>query len=362
MIKYRGARLVRAGLIGVISSLLVIAVGLQPDRLVQWANTIRYQAVFGEAGGLEPGNRVKVSGMDVGSVTDVVLNHGRALVSFTVDHAVVLGSDSAAHIRTGSLLGERTLTLESDGDRVLSPRAVIPMERTSSPYALTDAVGDLTTNASGTDTQSLNQSLDVLADTINQIAPQLRPAFEGLTRLSRSLNSRDDTVGELLRHTADVTTILAQRSDELNTLLLNANDLTAVLMERRHAIVSLLTGTSALAKHLSGLIAENEQELAPSLNKLNSVTAMLERNRDNLAKALPGLAKFQSGLSELVASGPYYVGYIPNITQGELLQPFLDYAFGFRRGTDAGQPPDNAGPRAEIPLPYNGIPLEGGGG
>ena len=53
----------------------------------------------------------------------------------------------------------------------------------------------------------------------------------------------------------------------------------------------------------------------------------------------------------LVANGPYYVGYIPNLTQGAFLQPFLDYAFGFRRGTNAGQPPDNAGPRAEIPFP-----------
>ena len=60
--------------------------------------------------------------------------------------------------------------------------------------------------------------------------------------------------------------------------------------------------------------------------------------------------------ARLVANGPYYIAYIPNLTQGVMLQPFLDYAFGFRRGTNAGQPPDNAGPRAELPIPYNGIP------
>jgi phospholipid/cholesterol/gamma-HCH transport system substrate-binding protein len=92
------------------------------------------------------------------------------------------------------------------------------------------------------------------------------------------------------------------------------------------------------------------------LEKLNSVTAVLEKNRDNIAKALPGLAKFQTTLGETIGNGPYYQAYVPNLLISEIFQPFFDYAFGFRRGTNAGQPPDNAGPRAELPFPYNGIP------
>jgi phospholipid/cholesterol/gamma-HCH transport system substrate-binding protein len=95
------------------------------------------------------------------------------------------------------------------------------------------------------------------------------------------------------------------------------------------------------------------------LQKLNSVTAMLERNRDNIAKALPGLAKFEITQGEAVANGPFYQAYVPNLVPAQMLQPFLDYAFGFRRGVDAGQPPDNAGPRAELSFPYNGIPQPG---
>ncbi len=51
---------------------LVITVGLQPERLVSWATSIRHQALFTEAGGLLPGNDVKVSGVKVGTVSDVV--------------------------------------------------------------------------------------------------------------------------------------------------------------------------------------------------------------------------------------------------------------------------------------------------
>lgn len=59
---------------------------------------------------------------------------------------------------------------------------------------------------------------------------------------------------------------------------------------------------------------------------------------------------------ETVSNGYYYNAYVPNMVPAQFLQPFLDYAFGFRRGVDSGQPPDDAGPRAEFPWPRNGIP------
>ena len=200
-----------------------------------------------------------------------------------------------------------------------------------------------------TDTASLNQSLDTLSATLDQVAPQLGPTFDGLTRLSRSLNSRSETLSTLLQHAATVTQVLAERSQQVNTLILNANDLLAVLVERRQAISELLANTAAVARNLTGLVKDNEAELAPTLERLNAVTAMLERNRDKLSKALPGLKKFEITNSESVASGPYYSAYVPNLIPPQLLQPFLDYAFGFRRDD-----PDM--PRALFPWPHNGIP------
>lgn len=356
MLRYRGTNLIRPGLIGLILIVLVVTVGLQPEKIYSWATSLHYHALFSEAGGLRVGNDVIVSGIKVGSVSSVSLRDGDALVGFTIDGDVPLGSQSTAHIRTGSLLGERVVTLESAGSGSLRQSEVIPTTRSYSPYSLTDAVSDLTTNTAGTDTGSLNQSLDTLAETINEIAPQLGPTFDGLTQLSQSLNSRNETLGQLFKDAGDVTGLLSQRSQQVNTLILNANDLLGVLVDRRRAIVTLLVKVSAISQQLTGVVADNEQKLAPTLAKLNSVTAMLEKNRDNIAKALPGLAKYQVTQGETVANGPYYNAFVPNLTQAQLLQPFLDYAFGFRRGIDAGQPPDNAGPRAEIPLPYNGIP------
>lgn len=356
MLKYRGAHLIRAGFIGFVLVVLIIIIGLRSQQLVSMATSIRYQALFAEAGGLTAGNDVRVSGVKLGTVSDVALSHGKALVTFTLDAKVRLGSRTMAHIKTGTVLGARMLAVEPAGSRVLHSSDVIPLSQTSSPYSLTDAVSDFAGNTAETDTGLLNRSLDTLAETIDRIAPRLGSTFDGLTRLSRSLNGRNESLANLLKSAADVTAILSARSQQVNTLLLDANDLMGILNQRRYAVVNLLANTSALAKELSGLVADNEKELAPTLKQLNSVTAMLEKNRDNIAKAIAGLAKYQVTQGESVNNGFYYNAFVGNLLPAQALQPFLDYAFGFRRGSNAGQPPDNAGPRAEFPWPHNAIP------
>ncbi len=356
MLKYRGSNLIRSGIIGIVLIVLVISVGLQPQRLWTLATSIRHQALFTEAGGLSAGNDVKVSGVTVGTVSDVALEKGRVLVTFMVNGHVRLGADTTAHIRTGTLLGQRLLTLESDGQGTLRSSDVIPLSRTGAPYSLSDALSEFTANTRDTDTRALNQSLDTLSTTIDRLAPQLSPTFEGISRISKALNERNESLSGLLKSAAQVTAILSERSQQVNTLILNANELLGVLEQRRYAIANLLANTSALSQQLSGLVADNEAELAPALEKLNSVTEMLQRNNDNIGKAMAGLAKFQVTQAEAVNGGFFYNAFVANLNPGQILQPFFDYALGFRRGTDAGQPPDNAGPRAEIPFPYNGVP------
>ena len=354
MLRYRGSSLIRSGFIGLALILLVIIIGLQPQQIVSLATSVRHQALFTEAGGMAPGNDVKVSGVKVGNVSDVSLYEGKALVTFLVDGKVRLGSDTTAHIRTGTLLGQRVLTLESDGKGSLRPSDVIPLSRTGAPYSLTDAVSEFTANTKGTDTAALNKSLDTLSTTIDRLAPQLGPTFDGLSRISRALNERNESLSGLLKSASEVTSVLSKRSEQVNTLILNADELLGVLEQRRYAIVNLLANTSALSQQLTGLVNDNEKELAPALEQLNSVTAMLQKNNDNIGKAMSGIAKFQVTQSEAVNNGFFYNAFVANLSPAQTIQPFIDYIFGFRRGVNAGQPPDNAGPRAEFPFPWNG--------
>jgi len=358
MLKYRGAGLIKAGFIGAVLITLTILVGLSPDRFVTWATMVRYQALFTEAGGLAPGNPVTVSGIKVGTVSNIELHQGDALVTFAVKGNILFGSETSAHIRTGTLLGERVLTVESAGTGKMHPMALIPVSRTSSPYSLTEAVSDLTSDTAGTSTATLNQSLDTLSATLDQIAPQMGPAFDALTGLSRTLNGRNKNLGELFKSAADVTGVLSERSQQVNRLILNSDALLQVLAARRQEIVDLLANTSAVAKQLTALVHDNESKLAPTLQRLNSLTTMLEKNRDNITKALPGLAKFQITVGEGISSMYAYQAFVPNFLAPQIFQPFLDYLWGFRTFDPARGPGyPSPVPRSLTPWPYNGIPV-----
>ncbi|MYR06855.1 MCE family protein [Gordonia sp. SID5947] len=348
MLRYRGAGLIRSGFVGLSLIALLVMAGLNMAKAATWFTSVTYHADFEEAAGLSNGADVTVSGARVGSVSDVKLENGQARVAFTVAQGTRLGTTTTVQIRTGSLLGQRILTVEPSGSGTLGPSDVIPATRTSSPYSLNEAVDDLTNNSSGIDTKALNKSLDVLSTTMTDVAPDLGPTFDGLAEMSRGINSRNEALRTLLSTTRDVTSVIGSRATRVNSLILNANLLLDTLVDRRQAISSLLVNTSAVAKELSNLVADNQEQLKPTLTQLNSVLAMLERNRDDLGKALAGYVKVSQTQGEAVSSGPFYQAYVANLLPGPLLQPFIDRAFGVH-------------PEAKFPLPGAQIPLPGGG-
>ena len=150
MLKYRGAQPDQGRFIGAVLIVLVIAVGLQPERLLSMATAVRYQALFSEAGGLAVGQRRHGVGDQGRHGVGCVAAARRCPGDVHVKGKILLGSATTAHIQTGTLLGERVLTLESAGSGTMHPMAVIPVSRTSSPYSLTEAVSDFTTNTAET--------------------------------------------------------------------------------------------------------------------------------------------------------------------------------------------------------------------
>jgi hypothetical protein len=60
------------------------------------------------------------------------------------------------------------------------------------------------------------------------LAPQLSPTFDGVSRISKALNERNESLSGLLKSASQVTAILSERSQQVNTLILNANELLGV--------------------------------------------------------------------------------------------------------------------------------------
>lgn len=310
------------GVWGAVGVVALMAVSLNYDR-IPYINGMHGATVYvADAAGLNTGDEVQVAGMQVGTVRKIELDGDKVRVRFDIDTDVELGSDTSAQIKTDSILGRRALGVYSDGRGELADRT-IPLERTSVPYSLTSALGDLSDTVEAMDTDSVQEALDVLSETMEDSAPEVRGAIDGITRLSRSLNERDEAVRELLDKAAGTTDVLGHRSEQINQLMVDGNTLFTQLDLRRRALSELIVNIDELARQLSGVVQDNEAQIGPALDKLEQVSDLLIRNKDDIDLGLRRIVPFSTALSEAVASGPWFNAYVSNLSLGQYQQSLV---------------------------------------
>jgi phospholipid/cholesterol/gamma-HCH transport system substrate-binding protein len=349
------------GGIGVAVTAAIVLAALQYNKLPFINSAKHYSAYFAEAGGLRTGAAVQVAGLRVGEVSGIDLDVARVLVTFTVDKNVHLGDRTEASIKTKSLLGAKILDLTPRGDGQLT--GTIPVDRTTSPYQLPDALGDLSATISGLNTSQVSDALATLAHTFSDTPPDLRVAIAGVARFSQSLDARDTQLRNLLANANKATAVLADRADEVVGLVANTNALLAQLQTQSGALEQISHNLSALAQQLSGFIADNRAQLHPALDKLNGVLAMVDNRKERLQLAIKHLNDYAMSLGESLASGPFFKAYVANLLPGQFLQPFVDAAFSDlgldpnvllpsqRTDPQTGQP---ATPALPVPYPRTG--------
>jgi phospholipid/cholesterol/gamma-HCH transport system substrate-binding protein len=313
------------GAIGLALTAVIIVGALQYDKIPFLNQNKSYSAYFAEAGGLTTGAGVQVSGFQVGQVSSIELDGPRVLVKFTIAKNIRLGDRTEAAIKTKGLLGTKMLEVNSRGDgRQDGP---IPLERTTSPYQLPDALGELATTISGLNTDQLSDSLRVLSQTFSETPPELRIAVEGVARFSDTLNQRDAQLRELLTNANKSTAVLSERSGQIVSLISNTNALLIQLESQSAALDQISGSISTLSQQLQGFIAENRDTMKPAIDKLNGVLTIIDNRKERLQKGLKLLNSYAMSLGESVSSGPFFKNYIANLLPGQFVQPFVDVAF-----------------------------------
>ncbi|MDA2893253.1 MCE family protein [Mycolicibacterium sp. BiH015] len=316
---------ISVGAAAVVIVVAVIAAALNVNRLPLLSSGTNYSAYFEEAGGLTTGAPVQVSGFKAGQVTTIELDPQGVLVTFTVDDNIRLGENTEAAIKTISLLGNKVLDVTPRGEGRLED--TIPMQRTTSPYQLPDALGDLTATISGLNTNELSTALSTLAGTLRDTPPQLKVAVEGVARFSEVLNDRDAQLRSLLSNANRATTVLASRTEQIVSLISDSNSVLAALRGQSSALDQISRHLSALAAQLRGFIADNRATLRPALDKLNGVLAAIDNRKAEVQESLKGLSSYAMSFGESLSSGPFFKAYVANLLPGQFVQPFVDAAF-----------------------------------
>ena len=130
---------IRLGLFIILSTLIFIAgIYLIGNKQNLWGSTIRLHTVFANVNGLKPGNNVRYSGIDVGTVSDIIILTDSSLLVEMVINAKVqpfIKQDATASIGSDGLVGNMLVNITpgrndaapiQDGNRIQSYSRIEP--------------------------------------------------------------------------------------------------------------------------------------------------------------------------------------------------------------------------------------------
>jgi len=297
-------------IVGMVAILLLLVVAYNTDDVPFLGGRGHVvKAEFANAAGIRAGDPVKIAGVIVGRVDDVRLDGNQVVVESSLDEAKV-GHQSTASIELNTLLGQRYVAITPAGERELPTNGTIPLSRTTTPFEIVPAINQLSETLGEIDTEQLAASLDTLAETFSDTPDEVRGTLDGLSRLSRSVSSRNDELAQLLGRAQTVTDAVAERDTEMNRLIDDINPLLAELTRRREAIHALLVGAQSLGRELSGLVDDNQATLTPALEDLASVAAVLEQNRENLDAGISAVRTYVHLFTNTVGVGHWFDAYV----------------------------------------------------
>ena len=296
----------------------------------------------------------------------IELDGPRVLVKFNVDKNIRLGDRTEAAIKTKSLLGTKILEVTSRGDGQLS--GTIPVDRTTSPYQLPDALGDLATTISGLNTNQLSDSLRVLAETFADTPPRAEDRRRGcgavLADAQRARRTAARPAGQRQQGDRRCWPSAATRWSAWSATPMRC---WPSCRSQSAALDQISGNISALSQQLKGFIAENRdtmqaragqaQRRADDRRQPQGAGAEVDQAARRLRRCR-WASRCRPGRSSRPTS--------PTCCPGQFVQPFIDAAFSDlgldpnvllpsqRTDPQTGQPGTPA-----LPVPY---PRTGQGG
>ncbi|OBJ82853.1 MlaD family protein [Mycobacterium asiaticum] len=256
-----------------------------------------YTATFTDVSGLDVGNDVRISGVQVGKVQAIHLEGRTAKVDFTALNAHPLYRNTIAAVRYQNLLGQRYVELvqpPAASDR-LPTGSAIPLGQTVPSFDITRLFNGL---------RPVFQTLD---------AAQLNQFGENLLRL---IQGDDSGIGSVLRDLDAISKYAVNRQAVITVLLRNLSALSQDLGGKSQQLFHLI---DALTDALSTFTSRAEQfrtsidiEL-PMLRSLVQVLRTAEQGFDASTSPLYGLATRLFPQTPTVIAG---LSLTPTLIQG----------------------------------------------
>jgi phospholipid/cholesterol/gamma-HCH transport system substrate-binding protein len=290
-------------------------------QILQLQGGDRYQmaAYFDDVTGLFKGDDVKLAGVQVGKVSGISLEDGRARVTFRIDSDVTLPTDSDVAVRWRNLIGQRYLYLyEGDADEMLPKDGSVQFGSDEYPEAeaievtdITDLVNTIGPLAGSIDAQKVNEVFGALVEALQGNEENLPALLIDLNGVLDVLAERSATFGQLLTDYATISDELATRDGQIETMIDNLVLLSQTFADNTSLVDNALTELAGFTGDLNTVLTTNEGHLASIIANLSVVTDTATGRLDELEQALRNLPEGLRELFSLSDEGHYLNANIP---------------------------------------------------
>jgi len=267
----------RPGIVIAVIALLAII----SFRVVNGLTAYRLDVPLDSADGLYPGSDVLIGGAKAGSVSDIRLDGGLALVSITLDDAFApVHTDARVTVRPKSLLGEKYVALDPGSGDALPSGSRLPTTQVARAVDLQDVVNTLdapTREKLRTLVIELGGGLAGRGLDVNQTISYGRQDMDNLATIANTLAARDADLQQVIQGLSQVTTELARsdRRQELGALIQNSETLLHSLAQQDAQIKRLLDQTNAA-------LSRSNTALGGAATPLNGIFQQAPRTIDLL--------------------------------------------------------------------------------
>lgn len=255
-----------------------------------------YSALFTSASAMQTGSKVKIAGVEVGSVDAIRLTpENTAEVHFSVDDEFALPGSVRALIRYENLTGDRYLELTQgqggEPGENLARGGQIPLNQTEPALDLDNLLGGFKPLFRTLDHEEVNELSASLIEVFQGQGPALNQLLASTAEFTDGLADRDELIGSVIDNLNETLGTLDADRSGLDSSLDRLQQLVTGLSDQRETIGNALTQTSELTTDLADLLGATRPDIRDTVSALG-------RTSDELLTAEPYIRQLLQRLPE----------------------------------------------------------------
>lgn len=312
---------IKLGAFTVVTAIVTVWLASIIGNFSPFSGSYLVKAEFTDATGLLQGDVVKAAGVDVGRVSDITLDDGIAVVTLELEDGTEIPSNVLARIRFRNLIGQRMITLETDGvasSDPLGPDDRITLENTDPAFDLTVLFNGLRPLIRSTNPRDINIVTQAVTRALKGRTDEVAGFLDNVAAISNTLASKDRELDSLLGDLNVLTQDLAGRDQQLRATLADINDFFGDLDETRQELSEALVTLDEAAVRLRRLVARNGDNIRAEVRDLAIILDAVDDRRADLRAAVRALPEMLVAVERVNSYGQWSMLHLVHVCKDDL--------------------------------------------